>query len=84
MEGKEGDLAHTWELYQMIPLLTTIISIYCVLRLIEMGSESSKKYQPPSFPFYHFYYLGAMAIIILCFMVWSQADEVTRVLSKPK
>lgn len=66
----------------MIPLLTTIISIYCVLRLVEMGSEASKKYQPPALRLYNLYYLGAIVIVVLCFIVWNRADEVNRVLSK--
>ncbi len=68
----------------MIPLLATIVSIYCVLRLIEMGYESSKKYQVPAFRLYNIYYLGAIVIVILCLVILSKADEASRALSHLK
>jgi hypothetical protein len=63
----------------MIPLLAIIISIYCCLRLLEMGlaayGRQSKEFTDVS---WLLYFGGAVVIAILCFVIIIKALEAER------
>jgi hypothetical protein len=58
----------------MIPLLATIISIYCCLRLVEMGIASRERQSKEALAQFVdvswlLYFAGAIVIAILCFVI---------------
>jgi hypothetical protein len=67
----------------MLPLLSTIITVYCVLRLCEMAATGRRlEKEKKGGGAWVFYLIGAGVIIILCYLIHQRADEFTNVLQR--
>jgi hypothetical protein len=64
----------------MIPLLATIITIYCVLRLTDMAAEGRRREKEgKGGGFWVFYIIGAFIIVLLCLGIHNKSDEFVKV-----
>lgn len=68
----------------MFTLLATIISLYCVMRLIEMSNHSSAKNEGKITISSFMYFISAMFIAIMCMLIWMKSDEVSQLFESPK
>ena len=68
----------------MIPLLATIVAIYCVIKLLVMAVQIEQQKPTEKFTvgIQFLCRLGAIAIVFLCLCIWYQADEFARMLRK--
>lgn len=69
----------------MIPLLATMIAVYCFARLIGLTDEAIRGQRASGekgIGIWPVYLVAAVLVAILCFQIWQQADEIRRLMTE--